>query len=46
VSCVAGVEKMDQRPAAGPPLDALIAAAEAAVRRARAEADVAVEVVG
>ncbi|HEV3456479.1 MAG TPA: thymidylate synthase [Thermoanaerobaculia bacterium] len=46
VSCFAGVEKMDQRPAAGPTLDALIAAAEAAVRGAGAQADVPVEVVG
>jgi hypothetical protein len=46
VSCFAGVEKMDQRPAAGPTLDALIAAAEATVRGAGAKADEPVEVTG
>lgn len=46
VSCFAGVEKMDQRPAPGPALEALIAAAEVAVRGSRADADVAVEVAG
>jgi hypothetical protein len=45
VSCFAGVEKMDQRPTPGPALDALIRAAETAVRSARAEADVPVEIV-
>jgi hypothetical protein len=45
VSCFAGVGKMDQRPSAGPALDALVAAAEVAVRGAGAEADVPVEVV-
>jgi hypothetical protein len=44
VSCFAGVGKMDQRPAASPALEALVAAAEAAVRGAGAEADETVEV--
>jgi hypothetical protein len=46
MSCFAGVEKMDQRPATGPELDVLIAAAEVTVRSAGVEADEPVEVVG
>lgn len=46
VSCFAGVEKMDQRPAAGATLDALIAAAEATIRNSQVSASKAAEVIG